>query len=213
MLSIARSHYTFLVQFAFLMVNTTGVLLAASYNARMPDLYPGNAHHRFGWILTWAFGAQLAMRIIHIYSGRISQGKTEYTRISCEAMAEHQRIQLSRHDEPHRCSNDSGHGTERNTESLRSNSLASTDSLGNLLNPIEHEDVEEARGVMYSSIVDRIFAKTSVMVSAGVLRALSLLCNAVDRTILVLGFIALSSGIVTYGGFFVGSRHPMVHSR
>lgn len=52
MLSLARSRYRLTAQLVFLAVNGGGVLLGTVYNANTPDLYPNNAHHKLGWIVT-----------------------------------------------------------------------------------------------------------------------------------------------------------------
>ena len=125
LLSIARSRFALIVQFIFLAVNAVGILLATIYNASTPDLYPNNAHHKLGWVVTWIVVAQLVMGVITIYTGR-QERKPKYLPVSSEAMAEHHRWQGLRSLQASRFSNDSGQGTERNTESLRSQSISSS---------------------------------------------------------------------------------------
>jgi len=123
MLSISRSKYTLSVQSVFLTLNAIGVLLATIYNASTPDLYPNNSHHKLGWLLTCIMGFQVFLGIVGTYAG--DERKRErggFIPISTEAMAEHQRF----HTDTYRFSNDSGQGTEPNTESLRSQSISST---------------------------------------------------------------------------------------
>lgn len=204
MFSISRSRFSFPIQFLFLLVNAGGVLLATIYNASTPDLYPNNAHHKLGWILTWVMSAQAFMGVLHAYARKDRQ---EFTPISTEAIAEHQRVQLLRQGETYRFSNDSGQGTEPNTESLRSNSFASADSIDNLseVEPEpEEEEQEEKRGLMHGSAVDKYLTKKIPgLISSRVLIILRFFYNAVDRLILIFGFVAITTGIVTYGGLFV----------
>jgi len=156
-------------------------------------------------------GAQLVMGVIHAYARKDRSGNAEFTPISAEAITEHQRIHSFRQAEIYRLSNDSGHGTEPNTESLRSNSLtsASADSI-DYLPELENEDEEnpkEKHGLMHGTAVDKYLTnKIPALICSPLLKVLGFLYNAIDRVVLILGFVATTSGIVTYGGFFMGSR-------
>ncbi|KAE8450051.1 hypothetical protein EG329_007190 [Mollisiaceae sp. DMI_Dod_QoI] len=204
MISIARSRYTLAVQFLFLIVNAIGVFLVTIYNASTPDLYPNNAHHKLGWILTWVVSAQVVLGVISAYAGRKDDNRGSFMPVSTEAMAEHQRRQA----EMYRFSNDSGQGTEPNTESLRSQSISSIHSdLPDAQHEHEDEEHEEKHGLMHGSKVDNYLkTKIPVMLSSRVLKVFEFFYNAVDRLILILGFIGFTTGIITYGGFFTGPK-------
>jgi len=215
MFSISRSRFSLPSQFVFLAVNVIGVLLASIYNASTPDLYPNNAHHKLGWVLTWVMGAQLVMGVIHSYARKARSTSAGFTPISAEAITEHQRIHSMRQAQIYRLSNDSGQGTEPNTESLRSSSLASTDSVDNLpelqLQTEDEDEFEEKHGLMHGTAVDTYLTnKIPALISSRLTRVLEFPYNAIDRLVLILGFVAIASGIVTYGGFFVSSQ---THSR
>jgi hypothetical protein len=206
MLSISRFRYSLLVQFVFLVVNGVGVLLVTVYNASTPDLYPNNAHHKLGWILTWITGAQAVMGVISAYTRR-KDDRGDFIPVSTENMEQHHRIHDSQ-AQLYRFSNDSGQGTEPNTESLRSQSISSNNSDDHQLPDVrrehEEEDQDEKHGLMHGSKVDKFLSKKIPgLVSSRVLRVFQLFYNIVDRVILVLGFVALTTGIVTYGGLFV----------
>ncbi|KAK2628863.1 hypothetical protein QTJ16_001966 [Diplocarpon rosae] len=210
MFSIARSRFSLPIQFIFLAVNASGVLLATVYNAKTPDLYPGNAHHKLGWALTWIMAAQVVMGIIRAYA---AGNRRNLTPVSIEAMAAQQGLHLLRPRETHRLSNDSGHGTEPNTESLRSDSLASTDSIDSLANALQVDlDHEEIQGEKYAwldgSSVDKYLASRipKRISSSRLLGFIGFLYEAIDRLILILMFVAITTGIVTYGGLFMGDR-------
>ena len=214
MLSISRSRYRLPLQLLFLALNALGVLLATIYNASTPDLYPNNAHHKLGWVLTWVAGAHLVMGLASAYTQRKDklEERVSLIPVSTEAMAEHHRIHNPRQAETGRFSGDSGQGTEPNTESLRSQSISSTGSDDHHLpsayqdRAFEHKDTEEKDGVTLGSKVDRYLAgKISRLLSSRVLRIVQLFYDVVDRLILILGFVALTTGIVTYGGLFVSS--------
>ncbi|CZR57527.1 related to YTP1 [Phialocephala subalpina] len=205
MISIARSRYTLPVQFLFLITNGIGVFLITIYNASTPDLYPNNAHHKLGWILTWIISAQVVLGIISAYTNR--NDDHGFMPISTEAMAEHQRRHDLRRAETYRFSNDSGQGTEPNTESLRSQSISSTHSDLPDTHKHEDEEEEEEKGLMHGSKVDK-FLKSRIpgLLSSRVLKAFRFAYNAVDRLILILGFVGFTTGIISYGGFFMGPK-------
>jgi len=213
MLSLARSRYTLAVQFAFLGVNAVGVLLSTIYNASTPDLYPNNAHHKVGWIATWVVCAQVLVGllggIVGAFKGTGDENehvceRQSFIPVSREDIDEHQRL--------YRLSNDSGQGTERNTESLRSNSV-STDSMEQTArlhgHDKEYQDEDEDLEA-HSPALSRnrrpykLASKIGGLMSSRVWRFMMFGYNFIDRTILILGFITLCLGIITFGRFFVG---------
>lgn len=211
MFSISRTRYTLPVQFLFLALNGLGVFLITIYDASTPDLYPNNVHHKLGWVLTWVVGAQVLMGVITTYAKRADiashTAQNGYIPVSVEAMAEHQRNQILTQDEEYRFSNDSGQGTEPNTESLRSQSVSSKEGASgdDVQGQKDEEDQEERHGLLPRGKVDRFLnSKIPRLFSLRALRALQILYNVIDRLIMLLGFVAMLSGIVTYGGLFVG---------
>ena len=216
MLSIARSRYRLLTQCIFLILNTLGVTLVTIYNGSTPDLYPNNAHHKLGWILTWVMVAQGCMALISAYTGtwnKNSVESSEYVPVSAEAMAEHQHLHSLRLKTHYRYSNDSGHGTERNTESLHSHSSSPLDehidlSLSNVRQEYEQEleepKAEQKQSFLGGGRMDRFMSKKIPGVfSKRFLRFFEITYNVVDRLILILGFVAFTTGIITYSGIFV----------
>ncbi|TVY84342.1 putative membrane protein [Lachnellula suecica] len=213
MFSISRSRYRLPVQFSFLAANGVGVFLITIYNASTPDLYPNNAHHKIGWILTWIMTAQIILGVIDAYSRRKTTGQHEegesYIPISTEAMAEHQRKHILGLEETYRFSIDSGQGTEPNTESLRSQSISSQGSDRQLPAAYQgnEEEQQEKVNLMGGSKMDRFLSrKVPGLLSSRVLRVFQFFYNVVDRVIFLLGFLVLTTGIVTYGGFFIGPQ-------
>jgi hypothetical protein len=208
MLSIAQSRYTIPTQLLFLALNGVGVFLVTIYNASTPDLYPNNAHHKLGWILTWVLCAQVVLGIVNTYVGRKKEG---FVPVSSEAMEEHMRLHNEmRRPQIYRLSNDSGQGTEPNTESLRSQSISSQGSDRQLqdvtLENFEEDEQEEKHGLMHGTKVDKFFAtKLHGILSTRMLRLLRFVYNAIDRVVLILSFVALTTGGITYGGFFVST--------
>jgi hypothetical protein len=211
MLSISRSRYSLPVQFVFLPVNAVGVVLVTIYNASTPDFYPNNAHHKLGWIVTWVMCAQVVMGVISAYARR-KEDREVFAPVSAENIEEHQRIYNIAQSHLYRFSNDSGQGTEPNTESLRSQSISSNNSDENQLQDEHHEEEEqeEKHGLMHGSKVDKFLSRRIPgLLSSRVLQVFQLFYNVIDRVILILGFVALTTGIVTYGGFFVSHGSPL----
>ena len=215
MLSIARSRYTLPVQFVFGAINAIGIFFVTIHNANSPDLYPNNAHHKLGWILTWTVMAQVVMGVIAKYSARKHD---EPVPVSADAMAQHlRRYDLENHrPNLYRFSNDSGQGTEPNTESLRSHSLSSqgSDQLPQVRGDFEEEaEPEEKHGLIGGSSVDKfMLSRIPGMFSSRALKTFQFFYDAVDRLILILGFVALTTGGVTYGGFFVSRLFKVTNS-
>ncbi len=192
----------------FLAVNGAGVLLVTLYNASTPDLYPNNAHHKLGWVLTWVTGAQVVIGVISAYTKR-KDDRGSFVPVSTENIERHQALNQA---QIYRFSKDSGHGTEANTESLRSQSISSNnsdDQLPDVRGEHEEEDQDEKDGLIHGSKVDRFLSrKIPGLLSLRVLKGFGFFHNVVDRVILILGFAALTTGIVAYGGLFVS---PLYH--
>ncbi|ORY60726.1 uncharacterized protein BCR38DRAFT_348666 [Pseudomassariella vexata] len=216
MFSIARSRYTLPTQFLFLATNAVGVLLGINYNANTPDLYPNNAHHKIGWIATWMVSTQVLISLIGRVAGVMGRdapqlhGKEEsqaFIPVSTENMAEHDTM----YTQTYRHSNDSGQGTEPNTDSLRSSHSHSTSGQDS---PMElrdrrmdydvDEDLEFKAVELNPPKADSLLAKVAGKISMRAWKLLLFGYNFMDRTMLVLGYIALVTGIVTYGRFFEG---------
>jgi hypothetical protein len=221
MFSIARSRLHLPVQFAFLLLNAFGLLFGAIYNNGTPDLYPNNAHHRIGWLLICITCAQTCMALLQAYTERPEETRylderAAFIPISTHAIEEHRRIHNLEGVQVYRFSNDSGQGTERNTESLRSHSTSSDEELDeiqvsniNLGYDAEH-DTAEKRGILNHNGLNKIFMKKlPSLLSSKTLRALEMVYKVSNRVILILGFMALTTGIVTYGGIFVSHSREM----
>ncbi|KAI1862418.1 hypothetical protein JX265_009132 [Neoarthrinium moseri] len=228
MLSLAKSRYTLVVQFVFLATNALAVLLGITYNANTPDLYPNNAHHKIGWIATWVVSAQVFISLVGRVAGVITRKQSQqqqqqqqhskeegqaFIPMSMENMAEHQRMTDATYMPKYRHSNDSGQGTEPNTESLRSNSLSasgqqSPDPLEDRRMDYDEDDEDlEFKAAELSppeSQASSFIAKIAGLVSSRAWKVLIFGYNAVDRTILILGYITLATGVITWARFFEG---------
>ncbi|KAJ0295689.1 hypothetical protein COL5a_011865 [Colletotrichum fioriniae] len=230
MLSIARSRYTLALQFVFVAVNALGVLLGTIYNASTPDLYPNNAHHKLGWLVTWALLAQVLIGLVGRVAGALRHNSREpsdnneyqsFIPVSTAAMAEHHRVNSSRYASEYRLSNDSGQGTEPCTESLRSHSRSSSSNEVSPRNSDaylkeyaeEEDDIEDGLPMPMPSNMNEntnatprsAIARVAGKIPSRVLKGLVFFYNSIDRIILPLGFVTLCLGIVAYGRFFEGN--------
>ncbi|KND90904.1 putative membrane protein C3B8.06 [Tolypocladium ophioglossoides CBS 100239] len=213
MLSLAKSRYTLASQFVFLATNAFGLLLATIYNAQTPDLYPNNAHHKLGWVVTWVVSAQVLVSLVGWVAGAVGG---ERSRRSPERLAF---IPVSPDpvDGGYRMSNDSGQGSEPKTESLRSNSVSTLDDDEGLPMPSPRKDEYEGGDQDDDHFDDMLLSppapasplasKAATVISSRVWKYLDLLYRVIDRIILPFGFAALTTGIVTFGRFFSLTRH------
>ena len=207
MLSIARSRFALPTQLAFLSVNAIGLVFGTIYNAQTPDFYENNAHHKFGWVVTWIASIQVIISLIrsYVHSHEDMGGKT----ISGRAV-HYQQVKELRDAEQHRYSRDSGQGTEPNsprTSSPASDQVYEEEQLygSNAHQDTDPEDAQEKYGLLGNSVTNRFFtSKLSWIAQSRATQCMDLLYGCTDRAMLILGFIAITTGGVTYGGFFKG---------
>jgi hypothetical protein len=214
MFSIARSRFTLSSQLAFLATNALALVLGVVYDRKTPEMYAGNAHSKIGWAITWIASAWVIIAFIQAYAGRSDAHSKEDQAaplMTTANMLRYQRVQDEELPDPSRWSNDSGQGTERNSASLyghsRSPSVESEDQqFPSLPRRSTHdsdyfEDDSEKRGFLRNTSVDRFFSRNVARFAAGrTLKAIRFLYVVVERTILVQGFAAVTSGTVVYGG-------------
>ena len=211
MLAIPQSRLSLPAQLSFAALNIMGLICGIIYNADTPDLYPNNVHHGLGWLLSGIVAVQVLLGIVNAYA-RINNAETAttYIPVSREAIAEHQRISDPGTTETsYRFSNDSGQGTERNTESLRSNSLSSAGEEDQVpcvsTSSTDRYRELEKNTLLGGGKMDEYLSTEVSRMSNRMLRTCRLAYGAIDRIILILGFIGLATGFVTYAGIFVST--------
>lgn len=225
MFSLARSRYTIPMQFIFVATNILGVLVGTGYNANTPDLYPNNAHHKLGWLVTWVLSAHLVVGLLGRLAGAFAKSKKSedegfeadvaerrsFVPVSRAAMDEHHRLHNGEYS-PLRHSNDSGQGTEPKTESLRSHSFSSSpETLPSPAAETSEKEFAEDDDDLGADVplvprggaIRKLATKVGAKISSRAWKALIFGYNFVDRTSLILGFITLATGVVTLGRFFV----------
>ncbi|KAK4194987.1 hypothetical protein QBC40DRAFT_186920 [Triangularia verruculosa] len=220
MLSLARSRYTLYAQFAFLALNAGGMVLGIFYNASTPDLYPNNAHHKLGWVVLVTAVAQVAIGLLARVAGMMKGGelgrrgeRQGFIPVSTEAIQAHESAFLGPY---RRDSHDSGQGTELGTETLRSHSTssppASPTTASHAVQKEYHDDFEDEDLEQNVPVLKKtgkalsMVAKVAGKISDRFWTILMFTYNFIDRTILILGFMALCTGIITFGRFFEGNK-------
>ena len=202
MLSIARSRLAIPTQVLFLGFNCVGLLLGTIYNTKTPDLYERNLHHKFGWAVTWIVVAQLILSLVR----RSAHGLHKW---QPAPLAHYEKLSHYEDEETYRYSGDSGHETGPSSPRPSSQSTLHDEPLGaedertalNSENSNETENPSEDsfcahRARLWSHLVSWITARR-------VMKIIEPMYTLIERTILVLGFVAFVSGLVTYGGIFV----------
>ena len=228
MLSIARSRLTILAQLSFLAINGLGVFTSIVYNKGTPDLYPNNAHHKLGWVLTWIAIAWFVMALPMIL-GKSSPSSAHP--MTMQNMARYNRLHNDEEDgfspapSAYRVSRDADSAT------LCSGARSPTweppyhklepqpPAIENPQSPfIDHEaEASESSGFLAtaershlhcglstSRLTAFLFSLKLVRFSpsGSALTALAILYTAIERTIIVLAFVALCTGLITWGNLF-----------
>lgn len=223
MLSVASSRLALPGYLTFTVLNALGVLFGIIYNTRTPDLYQGNAHHRIGWIGTWVMAAQVIMGLVFVYSRRTKHDpatvaeRATFLPISVEVMIQHLHQEARRIVGMHQSHwfGDSRKGTERTSSSLHSRDNSPTRLLRALELDDKHEsdraergddDVLDERRYLKDSFIHRFLPRrTTGPLSPRLLRSLEVVYCTIDRLVPFLGYTALVTGAITYGGICVRS--------
>lgn len=222
MFSIGRSKLALPVQFFFLTLNGVGVVLGTVYNISTPDLYVRNAHHSIGWIATWIMTAQVVMSLLFVYAGRTKQELTTFNERAAFLPASLHGVDRleERPYAEYRWSRDSGQGTEPNSPRNQSCDFSTPASPEQQYTKPEDncsdedEDEEDIPltqprrpHLLHNSLLDKyLSSRIPQMFSSKIHKSMEIAYEIIDRTILILGFIALTTGGVTYAGVFVSSH-------
>lgn len=218
MLSLARSRYTHFARLGLTAANIVGVLFGVAYKSNTPDLYPGSVHSSVGWIVTCIAAAQMGHLLVRpvtkLFKRAMGRGDSRsrgYTlplmqerfsslrdrsgtsglsrRGSFDEEATHPGIEgLDTSGSGSR----SHHGDQRESVSSNGNDAFSgeSDSVGTL-----HDDAG-------ATTPSNMFYKPTLSRTR---RITLMIHDVVDRAILIVAFVALCTGIATYGGLFVSS--------
>lgn len=198
MLSIVRSDLAFTARTMFVVIHALAIVFGSAYNGQTPDLYPNDSHHKVGWVVTLVVLSQF---LIHVtgWLARVSMGQNgrqKQDAHSCTPDLDTTRIELlsTRHGNGQlsRLSSDGESVTSAGrTETSRSNSTSSSGAALMVPSP--------TRAVLAT--------KAAFFVSCRGWKHLVFCFRIIDRLILPLGFVAVTTGVATVGRFFVSGRH------
>lgn len=212
MLTISRSIFRLPVQFSFLVLNSIGVFCSIIYNSNTPYLYPGNAHHSLGWVVTWIVGVQMLLALLNAYTATEDQEKgngEEYRPLNTEVIRG--RNELGAGDKhyvkpEHRYYDDSGQGSSLQSSSFSSlNHVQDDEPLYNVELRTPSQPAAFKSKYLPGSLWIK-FDKVNSTLSGRTLRILGTFESVITRTILPLGYSAFLAGIATYGGLFRGQE-------
>jgi Domain of unknown function (DUF2427) len=230
MLSISRSRLAITTQLFFLALNGCGIFFGIFYKVNTPDLYVNNAHHKIGWVATWVVTAQVAMSLLFAFSGRsknedavVPAERTAFIPMSIESMAQHQQLHDLQGYKDARWSGDSGQGTICASPSQHSRDLSPSDSAQGRQEEARYQkpEVEDKDGdedgedeqelpqhprFLRSTFLHKFLKRRlPSLFSQRALKVLESAYDGIDRAILILSFIALVTGAVTYAGVLVSA--------
>lgn len=216
MFSITRTRLTIPTQLSFLAVNGLGVFTSIIYNAKTPDLYPNNAHHKIGWVATWTAAAWFVMAVPMIYRKKDSVASRQAA-MTTQNMAQYDRLQneqgfVSRWSRDSRGSDASGtlcpESRAHSSDSLARDKLEPQSPMDEEQGHdfIGHNEEAENSNLLQNknNRLDRLVTlKLSRFNPSGkAFTAMKIVYIFIERTILILAFAALLTGGVTWGNLF-----------
>jgi hypothetical protein len=167
-----------------------------------------------GWIFTWFAWVWIVLGVINIYANRFVKDSHAGHPMSIANLTRYQYLQHDQSDTPERrWSDDSGNGTERNSSSLFGAGSPGAEPEPRpfeeplpMYNTGDFDDERgelEKRGFLQNTRVDRFLSRNIYRVSAKFLIASKVIYTVFERTLVVLGFVAALTGLVTLSGIFV----------
>lgn len=198
------------------------MLLGIVYNNQTPDLYENNAHHRIGWVASSVACAQVVMSLIFTYAGRgdadvAASERAAFLPVSTDETPVHPHPYPTAALHEYSWSRDSGQGTERDSSGPSSPTcLSPSADYHDFEKPDDdhYSNSSNSWGWLRNSFPDRFLSsRIPGMISGRVLGILYVIYRVVDWLILPFGFVAISSGGVTYGGLMVSILPYRLHPR
>ncbi|KAK3620385.1 hypothetical protein LTR56_014970 [Elasticomyces elasticus] len=202
MLSAARSRYHIPAQVLFHALNSVALVTGFVYNHSTPDLYKHNAHHPIGWVV---ISLTIVWTLASLYTAYGDyQSRRETSSLSSGNTARYSMLQdYGDRTALARWSHDSAMGSscQHSSESV----LQKPEDVQDDVDDDKHEDNEdeepEKRGFLGNNRVDRFMSHYAQRLSTP--RASTLVRGGqigLEKVLMILGFAALSTGFLTYGG-------------
>ncbi|OQN95861.1 hypothetical protein B0A48_18146 [Cryoendolithus antarcticus] len=209
MFSVARSRYSLVTQMVFHAFNGAGMVTGFVYSRATPDLYTGEAHSLLGYVVTsltviWTLASAIATLK---YSNSTHIGFASNHAASRHDIAPYAQLQQYE-DSPvdYHSSRDSGNFSSGSRGSSVSGSRKEEDLPE--LPPSDESHTDEHNGdkrktFLGNGLVERFLSRNTARFVGqrifGVARVMQIL---LDKLLLLLGFTAITSGFVVYGGIF-----------
>lgn len=206
MLSVARSRYHLPAQIAFHATNGLALFTGFVYNHSTPDLYVSNAHHPIGWTVTFWTILWTFLSLSTAYVGTKEQHDCEISPLRTPNRDEAKNDDFGGYvDSPATsCSSRDSGNFSGDSRANSSDSIFEKNDVSPPYGDEEHGDGgTESSGFLGRRSVDGLFAKFSKSVSlARVSAVLRIIQVILEKLLLLLGFFAITSGFVVYGGLF-----------
>lgn len=210
MLSIARSRYHIPAQILFHAVNGLGLFTGFIYNHATPDLYVNNSHHPIGWIVTAFTVVWTLLSIASTFAARqrLAPRTAQRPSIAQGMLRHHHLEQYLDSPQNDRFSSDSGNfsGESRanSSESIfQKEHVPEQPFLGQEESEDDSRDHDEGQSFLGRSRVSRFMAHSAKRFSgAKAIAALRLSQVVLEKLLLIMGFLAITTGFIVYGGIF-----------
>lgn len=210
MLSVARSRYHLPAQMMFHALNAIGLFVGFVYNHSTPDLYVTNSHHPAGWVITaltvvWTFLSIATACTTH--RGEQANESTSLSPLNDIASAGEQFQQYVDSPSSYRFSSDSGNfsaGSRANS----SDNIFKKDEASSMDPEHDYEqgrlDRESERLGFLGKRKGHKFLSRGVRFvnNARISAGLRFSQIVLEKFLLLLGFVAITTGFVVYGGLF-----------
>jgi hypothetical protein len=210
MLSVARSRHHLPAQMLFHGINGVGMFTGFIYSHSTPNLYIGNSHRPIGWIITslTVFWTLLSISTACASAKKQHDQEVLAARVSSQSQQENYAFEDDV-DSPssYRFSRDSGNfsGGSRSNSSDSNFEKRSPPLLRGGQEPGDEEECSatESSRFLGRGNVSNISVRASRIISGA---RISTLLRAgqvmLEKLLLILGFVAVTSGFVVYGGIF-----------
>jgi hypothetical protein len=210
MLSVARSKYHLPAQLLFHSINGLGMFAGFVYNHSTPDLYVSNSHHPIGWVVTSLTVLWTLLSFAAVYANK--KKTHERQSVASRTTSQHQAEDASFEDyvdspSTYRYSRDSGNFSG-GSRSNSSDSIFEKEETIPLQENQDRNDFDKHHAKEFGSFLrgtrlNNAFVRAARFAShVRILATLRISQIILEKFLLLLGFLAVTSGFIIYGGLF-----------
>ncbi|EXJ93040.1 hypothetical protein A1O3_01596 [Capronia epimyces CBS 606.96] len=187
----------------FLGLHATGTVFGLVYNSKTPDLYPGNSHHKLGWVLTGIAVSQFLLRVLKSLLQQESRAVpiANYEHEPLVSSSERPNGSTRHIGEDHHEAGDSTHATYLSEEG--------TSSDGTYFQPLYRATpwfLRPKLGGRNSQQVSRLKGRSIVTRLYRTGPTLEIISTMFSVILMVLASVAICTGVVTMAGIFHGKH-------